>query len=77
MAQYWALFPPDMRGFHAINPEIYAFKQKKRRPEMGRPVIYTVGSGLDLLEFILPDRSQAGIAQGDAAGGFTGVGLDL
>ena len=27
-APYWALSPPDMRGFHAINPENDALKQK-------------------------------------------------
>ena len=26
---------PNMRGFHAANPENDAFKQKKRRPEGG------------------------------------------
>ena len=69
-APYWALSPPDMRGFHAINPKIYAFKHKKRRPKMGRPVIYTVGFGFILLEFIAPDRVEVGVSQAGSAGLF-------
>ena len=69
-AQYWALPPPNMRSFHAINPENDAFQAKKRRPEMGRPVIYTVGFGFILLEFLAPDRVEVGVSQAGSAGLF-------
>ena len=68
-AQYWALSPPDMRGFHAINPEIYAFKQKKTPRNSERLMIRSVSSGL---EAATTDDAYAGPPLGATAGG--GVG---
>ena len=69
-AQYWALSIPDMRGFHAKNLGHDSFLAKKDAPLAGRPVIYTVGFGFILLEFIAPDRVEVGVSQSGSAGLF-------